>query len=77
MLVVESLEVTEKLEEEKQKLPIILPTRSYPGQHPGILLSGHCIIFCPSPLDLHHEQFSGSFGVPKNMILDGPEEGPR
>lgn len=66
MLVVESPEVTEKLEEEKQKLPIILPTRSYPGQHPGILLSGNCIIFCPSLLDLHHEQFSRSFGIPKN-----------
>lgn len=76
MLVVESLEVTEKLEEEKQKLPIILPTRSYPGQYPGILLSGHFIIFFPSLLDLVMSSFEGHSVFLKNVILDGPEEGP-
>ena len=65
MLVVESLEVTGKLEEEKQNLPIILPTRGHPRQHSGLFLSGHFIILFPSFLDLRPERFSGSFAVPR------------
>lgn len=76
MLVVESLEVTEKLEEEKQKLPIVLPTRSYPVQYPAILLSGHFIIFFPSLLDLVMSSFQGYSVFLKNVILDGPDKGP-
>ena len=76
MLVVESLEVPAKLEEEKPKLPIILPTRSYPVQYPAILLSGHFIIFFPSLLDLVMSSFQGHSVFLKNIILDGPDEGP-
>lgn len=76
MLVVESLEVTEKLEEEKQKLPIILPARSYPGQYPAVLLSGRFIIFFPSLLELVMSSFQGHSIFLKNVILDGPDEGP-
>lgn len=53
MLIVESLDVTEKLKEEKQKPPIILPTRGLPGQHSGVFLAGHFVIL-----------FSFSFHLP-------------
>ena len=65
MLIVGNLKVRGKLKKEKLYLPRIFPPRGYPGQHSGVFLSGHFIIFSPSLLVLGYEQVSESVNVPR------------